>query len=155
MTSLRPVPLPSSAAEDPLARKVAEAQAKIQRAVERSGLRNDAYGDILAALVEVIGLFPEHTRAMAEARQPIGPEDLRQLTQAAAHGADARAMTLARAHNWRTLAIAAACALVLLAGGVAGGWYLRGDGGLQTCIAQGTLATDKATGQHYCTFWLH
>ncbi len=96
---------------DTFAAKVQEAQAELQRGIDRAGLRDDPFRHPLQALCSVMGLFPELvgriTGAVDQARQPIDPaaveRAVERLEQAAVRGADQRAAELARAHSRRTL----------------------------------------------------
>jgi hypothetical protein len=99
-------------------------------------LQNDPLADLVEAMAQALGVQHEIYRAsvrqqreasahldrqlraaIEDARRPIDPSALVRLEEAAATGADRRALKLVRAHNWRTVVIAA---LVLVGGVVAG-----------------------------------
>lgn len=101
-----------------LASIVRAAQGRLAHAVHVGQLRDDP----LSAALEAIGvsldaqlrLHDASIGQMREAREPLEPAALVRLEEAAATGADRRAAALARAHNWRTIIIAAA----VLVGGI-------------------------------------
>jgi hypothetical protein len=129
---------PDHAAEldQQLGQRVTAAQQRMARAVLIGKLQGDPLADLVEALSQALGVQHEIHRAgvrqqreasahleqqlraaIEAARQPVDPAALVRLEEAAAIGADRRAVKLARAHNWRTVLIAAA---VLVGGVVAG-----------------------------------
>ena len=123
------------AAESPLAPELGEmiraAQAQIDRSVLEGKLLEDPIRFPLAALSTTLGalhrLFVDGTltlsRTLDAARQPIGEERLAALERAAVRGADRRAVDLARAHNLRTLLIAAGLLVGVAVAGIGGGYW--------------------------------
>jgi hypothetical protein len=110
-----------------LAAAVAEAQAELEAAVEKGGLRRDPIRFVLGALSTTLGIFPEVVGRMegaAEApRAPLSPkaeaELLRRVEDAARRGAASAGPALQR-HTAALIGSALAAAAV--AGG-ATGWF--------------------------------
>lgn len=118
---------------------VRHAQAELERAVREGNLTKDPMRLPLGALAVTLGaqhqlhvaqvrqsraIIDQMNEAIGEARAPVDPAALVRLEEAAATGADRRAATLARAHNWRTVLLAAGALVGALAiGGVGGFWF--------------------------------
>jgi hypothetical protein len=126
-----------------LGQRVQEAQQRLARAVTVGRLQNDPLADMVEALSQSLAVqFELHVScareyrnaavhleqqlraSIVEARQPVDPAALAKLKQAAATGADQRAVDLARSHKWRTLLISGAvlAGAVLLALGSGFAW---------------------------------
>ena len=105
------------------------AQAELEQSILEGKLQDDPLRYPLAALSTALGtlhrLFADGTltlsAALKAAQQPISEDRLARLEQAAVRGADRQAAALARAHNLRTVLIAAGVlvgtALATLGGG--------------------------------------
>jgi hypothetical protein len=118
---------------DDLVQRFASALARVDAAVERAGLRRDPYGEVMTAQAELASLslpILQRFEAAAErGRQPIGDRDLDRLTSSAATGANRQAAVLARAHNWRTLAMLVGGAVTIIAAsGSVGYWQGHRNG---------------------------
>jgi hypothetical protein len=119
-----------------LGQRVTAAQQRMARAVLIGKLQGDPLADLVEALSQALGVQHEIHRAgvrqrheasshleqqlhaaIEAARQPVDPAALVRLEEAAATGADRRVVKLVRAHNWRTVVIAAA----VLVGGITAG----------------------------------
>jgi hypothetical protein len=110
---------------DEFGRVIAAAQADIATSIERAGLRDDPYRYPLAALSVVLGLFPEFVEQLRNAaRQPLDAAALDRLVKAAATGAEKKAAALARAHNRKTLALAAAVLAGVALACCGGGYWI-------------------------------
>jgi hypothetical protein len=124
-----------------LGEAISHAQHELERAVREGGLSKDPMRLPLGALAVTLGAMHKLFAATVEqfhlsarrldqsaaemARQPISPDAVARLERAAATGAERRAVELARAHNLRTVLIAAG---VLVGSTVAAGGlgYWRG-----------------------------
>src|SRR4051812_23568129 len=124
---------------------VRHAQAELERAVRDGNLSRDPMRYPLGALAVTLGaqhqlhvssvrqlraaitdLERQVSSAVEIARQPVDPAAIVRLEQAAVTGADRRAAVLARAHNGRTVLIAAAILVgAVLVAGSAGYWAGR------------------------------
>ena len=101
---------PLTADVDAFAAEIDEALAALREAVDKAGLRRDAYGAVIEAQARALALMPGFLRSMTHlldrGRVPLDPTSLSRLEKAATVGADRRAAELARAHNSRTILIA-------------------------------------------------
>jgi len=141
-----------------LGEAIRAAQAELEQAILEGKLQDDPLRYPLAALSTTLGtlhrLFADGTltlsAALKAAQQPISEERLARLEQAAVRGADRQAAALARAHNLRTVLIAAGVlvgtALATLGGGY---WWGRSaaradihqtEAGLQAAFSRGPEA---------------
>jgi hypothetical protein len=110
-----------------LAAAVAEAQAELEAAVERGGLRRDPLRFVLGALSATLGVFPEAVRrveGVAEAsRAPLSPkaeaELLRRFEEAARRGAASASPAVTR----RTSALVGSALATAALAGAAAGWF--------------------------------
>jgi hypothetical protein len=65
-------------------------------------------------------------RQLEAAQRPISPSEIDQLSRSAAEGTWRASAEIARAHNWRTLTIAAIGIAAVGASAFASGWFLHG-----------------------------
>ena len=101
-------------------------KAQLAEALSLAGFRRDPYRHIVEADVALIDLYPELLGLMEATRQPLDDMDITRLTDAAATGAERRAMAMAKAANRRTLTLAVLGAVAIAAGGAgAGYWFGR------------------------------
>lgn len=137
------------------------AVAELDRSVMEAGLNDDPLRHPLAALALFLRaqrqLYVDDKAAreqqIAASRRPIGDEDMRRLTRAAANGAERRAAELARAANWRTQLLGGIAALVLIGGAFGAGWYWRATPA-QAAVTNCVRAPQPAGGEAYsCLFW--
>jgi hypothetical protein len=106
--------------------------------------------DVLEAQVALAEAFESGVAAMQEAvgtgARGLTPEGedalLDRMSRAVASGADERAATLARAHNWRTVFLAVAAAVGLTAVALASGYWTGLDAGRAEQAARTTAAAD-------------
>jgi ElaB/YqjD/DUF883 family membrane-anchored ribosome-binding protein len=121
MAAVNPLPPPDDAVEQDLI----EAEREIRTAIDRAGLRDDPYAAVLLAAASFLSVLrgvraeyrSEIANAITEVRLPISVDEMNRLALSASEGALQASTKLARAHNWRTLAIATIAAVGLLAGG--------------------------------------
>jgi hypothetical protein len=100
----------------PLAERVAVAQQNLQDGLRRAGLASDPYRELVNAMSDTIGLFPDLVQRIEAIRQPGIADELveRTLRQAVNHQAKA----LLQAIRWKTWVwlVGGALAAVLIAG---------------------------------------
>ena len=151
---------------------VRHAQAELERAVRDGNLAKDPMRFPLGALAVTLGaqyrLHVDNVRqlravvagveqqmsaAIEVARQPVDLKAIKQLETAAATGADRRAAELARAHNWRTIIIAAAVLVGGVMAGAVGG--VLADRHFQIATEAGITAEAFSDGPAAAAGWLN
>ena len=143
-----------------LSAAVTAAQAELERAIQLAGLRDDPLGHAFRAQSTVIGLFPKLVERMDASREPLRPEDLRRLEEAAGFGAarlaERHAMQLARAANRRTIALLAGGAVAIAVSFGAGGFWLGRASVIVPTVSNCAPAPQASGGEAFaCTFWTH
>lgn len=136
-------------AEQALSLHVAAAQEKMRRSVMIGRLQNDPLADVVDAMADAIGV--QHELHLANLQRSTSPASIEPIATAAAEGASQQAAKLARAHNWRTLA--------LTGSGLVVGVVVAAFGGYQAgrSSAFGTVSAVQAAavrdGPDAATFW--
>ena len=127
-----------------LASIVRAAQDRLAHAVHVGQLRDDplcaALEAISVSLDAQLRLHDASIGQVREAREPLDPAAVEQLQTAAVTGAERRAANLARAHNWRTIMIAAAVLVGGVVAGVAGGYWFGRNARTATAAEIATTA---------------
>jgi hypothetical protein len=115
------------ATHEGLAAVTEAAKGELDRAVQLAGLQRDPLRHSFYALsvhLDAMHRIAEgHIRA---ARRPINDDDLRRLMQTAAHGAWRMTAEMIDAHNWRTVLLGVALALIAIVSAFGGGYWYRG-----------------------------
>jgi len=136
-----------------LAEAIRAAQEEMARAIQLGGLTNDPIRYTFAAMSAHLGAslrIAEDIRASAGiGARGLTPEGedalLDRMSRAVASGADERAATLARAHNWRTVFLVMATVVGLTAVALASGYWTGLNAGRAEQAARTTAAADIRT----------
>ena len=153
---------PPAAVEPNIDEIIRVAQEEMARAVQLGGLHNDPIRYTFAALLEHLRalqrVLVDGGQTIADnvrlAQKPLSDKDLHRLETAAVTGADRRAAELARAHNYRTVLLAAAVFVgAAVAAGASGFWWGRNLGRAEVAATAEDLRAAFSEGAPGASRW--